>query len=451
MIYYKNKKEDAANIFDGLPDDYFQNKNALNFCFFIQDDIVKADRVSPTVYESSLHERSIIDIYKDISDIALYIQVPWCEFRCTYCYYFKKLVEDNETIQHLIAAEQKHALLLENKINLKDKQVKSIYFGGGTPTILEDNLFREHIAFFVERYGMDSTEVCCEASLNTLTPKKLSILENYVTRISIGVQSFKDHLLKKVERNFTANQAIDMLQNIVSRFYSVNIDLIYGLQSQTMGDWMDSIEKAISLKVPSITAYRLELRHNVPMQHAFQKNPKVFPDELETQRMYLLAKERLLNAGYRENLIGWFLLPKVHDTVVYRERWEKQTPCVAIGPDVHNYGENHFYDNIAEDTAYIENINNNQLPIKHFYSMDVQEKVLWYIVSQWKSNSPVYKGHIVKRYGQNIFNWALELMKDYIEWNALHDEQDRIVLSDCGYAIIEWMLRDLRDKAFPQE
>jgi len=438
----------TLKTFAGLPDHYFDDKNALNYSFFIQDDIAKAAGEKPAPYDDALHRDHIRSFYADGSETAIYVQIPWCEFRCTYCYYFRGLYHNDESARRLIRAEKEHAVLLDEEIGLDGKHVNSIYFGGGTPTILREELLDEILSFFVNRYAHPHSEICCESSLSTLTPAKLDILQKYVTRLSIGIQSFNNRLLRLVERRFTATQAEDLLRDIVPRFPNVNIDLIYGLQSQSMEDWLDSVRKAIELEVPSVTVYRLELRHEVPMVKAFRKRPEEFPNEVETQGMYLLAKEMFLDAGYVENLVGWFLLPKVPDTVVYRERWEKQTPCVAFGPDVHNYGENHFYDNFQEIDAYVSAVEHGALPVRHFYTMTLKQRLMWYMVSQWKSNSPIYRPVMAARYGEDQVNWFLGLIKNYVDWNALRITNDKVELTDCGTAILEWILRDTIDKAF---
>src|SRR5258706_12190870 len=115
-------------------------------------------------------------------------------------------------------------------------------------------MLTDTLSYFVDRYGRDAAcEVSCEGSVSSLTRKaeKVDILERYVNRLSIGVQSFNDRLLRIVERTFTGAEAIELLQEVVPRFASVNIDLLYGLETQTERDWLDSIETAIDLRVPS--------------------------------------------------------------------------------------------------------------------------------------------------------------------------------------------------------
>ena len=267
----------------------------------------------------------------------------------------------------MLSAEQKLAHIMDEQIDLKNRNINSIYFGGGTPTVIPTNLLEEALEFWVGRYGRNGDcEVCVESSIITLRPKKIDILEKYVDRLSLGIQSFDDRILKVVDRKHTAEQAENMLKEVVPRFPSVNIDLIYGLYEQSLADWLKSVEIGIDTGAQSFTIYRLDIRDVPAIISTFREQPEKFPDERMCRRMYEEAKKMLEGAGYKENLIGWFLLPQVKDTVVYRERWEKQSPCIAFGPALHNYAADHFYETLTDHEAYIAAVEAGKLPIQHY-------------------------------------------------------------------------------------
>src|SRR5512145_1591026 len=146
-----NALENVYKTFGSFPGDYFADKNALKFRFYVLDDIVHMGQNSIRPYRDE-DEVEIIDLYRDVRDVAIYVHSPWCRSRCTYCYYHQAKVEEEPALRRLVQAEQRHALLLEEKIGLKAKNVPSIYFGGGTPTVLPDALLEDNLAFFVGRY-----------------------------------------------------------------------------------------------------------------------------------------------------------------------------------------------------------------------------------------------------------------------------------------------------------
>ena len=428
--------------FGSLPEGYFDGKDASKYRFYVFDDIVHADGAKPIPYNSS-HEQRIVDIYKDQESVAIYVHIPWCECRCTYCYYHQARVKDEQTLRDLVQAEQQHAAMLEDKIDLRSKKVPTIYFGGGTPTILPDDLLDEHLSFYVDRYAQDGCEICCEASPYTLTPTKLDVLEEHVTRFSVGIQSFDGKLLKAVGRGPIDESIEKLLVDAIARLPTVNLDLIYGLPGQTRKHWIESVHKAIELGAPSITTYRLEIRQDTPINKQYRKHPELFPDEPTCWTMCIEAKDALLEAGYKENLVGWFLLPNVADTVVYRERWEHQTPCVAFGPRVHNYGADHFYDTLESHEAYVAAIAAGELPIEHVYTVSDKKKLIWYVLAQWKSNKPAYKEELRKRFGDQLSKWFLGLIQNYVSWDMLVETSDVIEMTESARLALDWVLGDI--------
>lgn len=302
------------------------------------------------------------------------------------------------------------------------------------------------LEYYVGRYGQNcDCEVCVESSIVTLTPKKIEILERYVNRLSMGVQSFDDRILKIVERKHKVAKTREVLQEVVPRFHSVNVDLIYGLYGQSFDDWVKSIEKAIELKVQSLTIYRLDIREIPSIVHLFRQEKEMFPDEHMCWKMYREAKNMLEAAGYRENPAGWFLLPRVKDTVVYRERWEKQSPCIAFGPALHNYAADHFYETLPDNHQYIAAVETGKLPIRHTYSLTTEKQVIWYVMAQWNSNSLVYKSVIIRRFGQDFLNWFMGLVQDYITWGVVKENGDKLEIAEAYLYILEWILLELID------
>jgi oxygen-independent coproporphyrinogen-3 oxidase len=437
----------ASLGFGGLPADYFSGKSGLNYRFYVAEDVIKMGVCPPVKYDDE-SRTFIYDLYDMVDRAALYVHVPWCVEKCTYCYYWGR-VEAKTEMQRLFEAEKGHAKLIDAGIDLKNKDIPTIYFGGGTPTVLPVELLGEYLDFFVGGFAnANDTEVCCEASISSLTKEKIEVMRKYVTRLSLGVQTFSDNLLKAVARSFDAAQAKEVIKEAVLNFDSVNIDLIYGLRNQTMKDWIDTVEQAILLEVPSATLYRLEIR--VPtMMKEYDEDARSFPDEISCREMRHRAKQLLEQAGYRENLVGWFVKPRVKDTVVYRERWARQTPCIAFGPGVHNYGSDYFYYNVFDKEDYIKRANQGRLPILNIHRMRNKEQLLWFVMAQWKSNLPVYLDDIKIRFGDEAGNYFQAIVKDFAGWGMVSISDNVFSLTEGGKSILEWMIRDMLHQLTP--
>jgi oxygen-independent coproporphyrinogen-3 oxidase len=431
------------NVMVSLPGDYFQGKDGTTYRFTILKDIAVAGSAAPIPYEDS-HQDHIIGLYGKYKDFTLYVHLPWCIEHCSYCHYYRGPMPGKNQMETMLEAEKKHVMMMDQWIDLPNRNFRSIYFGGGTPTVLPAGLLEETLAYYVERYGNhEDCEVCLEASPITLKAKKIEILERYVNRLSIGIQSFDDRILKLIERKHSGAQSKEVLAEVIPRFASVNVDLIYGLYKQSISDWLASVEIAISLKAQSITIYRLDIREIPAIIRTYRQEPDKFPDEWVCRRMYDEARRLLESSGYRENLVGWFLLPQVKDTTVYRERWEKQSPCIALGPGLHNYAADHFYETLMKHEEYIAAAQARKLPIKHIYDLTMEKQLTWYVLAQLKSNSPVYKPVIIDRFGQELCDWFMELVGNYITWGILQDSGDKLKLTKESHYILEWLLLEL--------
>ncbi|KYG00694.1 radical SAM protein [Sorangium sp. So ce394] len=423
-----------------LPGDFFEQRTARQFRFRIFEDVVKACS-RPSRYDDAALPW-IRSLYAGAPSVALYAHVPWCVEECTYCYYWGKIDKRSE-MQRLLEAERAHARLMDELCGLREKSVPSIYFGGGTPTVLPRDMLEEHLAFFTSYRLTPDAEVCVEASIGTLGREKLDVLERYATRLSIGVQAFNDRLLGMVARTFSREKAMDVLREAIARIPSVNIDLLYGLKTQTRAEFLESVETAIALETPSITLYRLEVRDDPPLVREYEAAPGAFPSEVECRVMRAEAKALLEGAGYRENLVGWFLKPKVADTKVYRERWEKQTPCVAFGPHVQNYGPGHFYINVDDKEEYIARVNARSLPIGTKYELGPLERMYILVLALWKSNRPVDLAELRASFDDALVQRFAASTARYVDWGLLTSAGAVLSLTPAGESLLEWLLGDL--------
>lgn len=424
-----------------LPLPALDDRTPRNYRFHIFEDVVRAGNAAPVPFEHHKDLAALKQFYAQSSSVTLYVHTPWCIEECTYCHYWGKM-EKRAQMEELCAAERAHAELVDELVDLKHKTVPSIYFGGGTPTVLPASLLEQQLAFFTQSYPLSpGAEICVEGSVGTLNHEKFDILEKYATRLSMGIQSFSDRLLARVARTFSREKATDVLQEAVKRFPSVNIDLIYGLETQTMADWIETIEHSIALGVPSITLYRLEVREEPPLVRAYIENAAAFPDELTCGQMRTRAKELLEQHGYRENLVGWFLKPQVEDTVVYRERWERQTPCIAFGPGVQSYAADHFYTNVSDRDEYLARLRARELPIGPMYRMSQDRKLGVFVIAQWKSGRAIDLTCLEERFGAKAREFVAHAER-LQGWNLVRIVEGQAALTEPGKLTLEWILRD---------
>ena len=239
---------------------------------------------------------------------GLYIHIPFCKTRCYYCDFYKST--DFSFKPDFLKALK---IEIENrKDEVKGEEIQSIYFGGGTPSILNSDEITDILNFIFQHYSInEKVEITLEANPDDLDSSFLEEIKKAgINRLSIGTQSFQDNNLKMMNRRHNSLQS----ETAVKRareigFDNISIDLIYGLPNQGLEEWKFNIEKAISLNVQHISAYHLTY-HEGTVFYDYLKTGKIkeLPDELSFNQFKLLKKE-LEKAGFGHYEISNFALP----------------------------------------------------------------------------------------------------------------------------------------------
>lgn len=236
--------------------------------------------------------------------VCLYVHIPFCTQRCAFCYY--KTVDLKESqVQAYVDTLCQEIKLVSERFNLKNRRIQAVYFGGGTPTTLTGNQLvqvvenlRENFSYFEEK-----KQFSVEAEPLSVSPSKMRVLKELgVNRLSLGVQSFNDQIIKLSGRGHDEKQAyraIDVAQNAGEGQWSINIDLLSGLAGETVETWQESLECALKTGVESITVYKMEAFANTQVfdQGVRQEIIELPSAELEMQFMQL-AMERFAQANY---------------------------------------------------------------------------------------------------------------------------------------------------------
>ncbi len=287
--------------------------------------------------------------------LGLYIHIPFCKSRCAYCSFFSHGGAMNpKTIDHYMQALADH--MAETGKGTKDYVVDTIYFGGGTPTYFGaqnlDNILDEIHRNF--RVSLDP-EITVEAnpdSLDEVTLKRL--LKAGFNRLSIGVQSHNDEVLKVLGRPHTFEQAKEAME--LARkvgFANISLDLMYGLPGQDMQMWMESVEKIVAMRPEHISCYCLTLDEDCAM-YAYQRSLNI-PDDDYQQRMYLMASQYLREHGYEHYEISNFAKKGMESR--HNMKYWLGKEYIGFGPSAaSDFGGKRF--KIMDDIGgYIEGIN----------------------------------------------------------------------------------------------
>jgi oxygen-independent coproporphyrinogen-3 oxidase len=237
--------------------------------------------------------------------ITLYVHFPFCLRKCPYCCYYSSGRQPNTIVDKYIDALQKELELLLKNTNFGEAKIGYIYFGGGTPTYLNPHQLNRIINFLREKLNIDNlVGFTCEGSPETIIgkegEKKLNILlENGVNRLSIGVQSFNDNLLKVIGRAHTSRDAILAYNRARDvGFEDINIDLMFGIPKQTPKKWENDLTLTTKLLPNSVDLFILDIK-GTRMEAIFRKEPKSFPPEETNLLMNIMAVEHFTKFGYK--------------------------------------------------------------------------------------------------------------------------------------------------------
>lgn len=279
---------------------------------------------------------------------SLYIHIPFCKKLCGYCDFYKtmSLARLPEVLARTAEEMRERAPMLAGTV------LKTIYFGGGTPTVCAPGELGALIALAGEIFGIkDVEEVTVEANPDDLTEEYLAGLRSVgVNRLSIGIQSFRDEDLAMMNRRHTAEEAVGAVKRArAAGFDNISIDLIYGLPTATLEDWRANVRRAVELGVEHISAYHLTIEENTIFG---KKGVTTAPEELSDEEYSVLCEE-LRKAGYEHYEISNFALPGRRSK--HNSAYWKSTPYLGLGAGAHSFdGECTRSWNLASIVKYLE-------------------------------------------------------------------------------------------------
>ncbi len=290
-------------------------------------------------------------------DISLYIHIPFCKKKCPYCHFYS-IKNTKEIIDQFISS-----LLLElekNKDVIKNKNVVSIYFGGGTPSLLETKYFEKILSWINKSFQIaKDCEITIEANPCDISYRKMKeLLLIGINRVSIGVQSFDNNLLKVLNRTHTSKQAIDaILHTYDAGINNISIDLMYDIFNQDIKSWENTLKELKSLPLTHISLYNLTIEENTYFGRKKEKFIPLMPKnelslELLQTALFELKKMQFdryeISAFAKDNKIS------IHNVGYWIGR-----AFLGFGPSAFSYFNNKRYQNICNVNKYINNLQNN--------------------------------------------------------------------------------------------
>jgi len=348
---------------------------------------------------------------------------------------------------------------LKKELNLrkdefKNETVETIYFGGGTPSVLTSEEIKGIIVCVYENYEVsENPEITLEANpddiysadisseLDSLQQNKLEGFKKAgINRLSIGIQSFFEEDLKLMNRAHSTEEAMASLSLAKRQFDNISIDLIYGIPGMTNERWIQNIEKALSFGIPHISSYALTVEPKTALASFIQKGIiKPVDDEIAQEHFNILL-DKMEEAGFESYEISNFGKPGYYskNNTAY---WQ-QKKYIGIGPSAHSYDGHQRGWNINNNPKYIKSIENNELPIEK-EALSSTDKYNEYVMTGLRTIWGVSLIRVKEEFGNQYYKYLLQQADKYLEEQLLFIDDDTLIATKKGRFLADGIAADL--------
>lgn len=370
---------------------------------------------------------------------GIYIHIPYCKKKCIYCdFYFKINADDMHDMISCIIKE-----LVSRKNYLKSSSVKTIYFGGGTPSILTKHDTNTILKTIYDNYKVcEKLEITLEANPDDLNRKKIADFFNIgVNRLSIGVQSFKDDDLIFLNRNHSREEAIRSIKIAQEIGYkNISVDLMYGLPKQSLKDWEDNLNLLFDLNIQHLSAYMLTLEKKTKLFEYVKKNKVKMIDDLSIINQYY----RLLSIAKKNNFVQYEISNFSKNNTLSKHNtsyWQNKL-FLGVGPSAHSFDYKSRRWNIASNKKYIEKLNNNNIYFEEEV-LTISQKFNEYILTNLRTKWGININTIKSRFGGKYASHTKKMMQRWSEKNYIKENNEIVILTDEGSVFADKIISDL--------
>lgn len=370
---------------------------------------------------------------------GIYLHIPFCKSKCAYCDFFSVAnIKQKEQFVEALCGE-----ILIQKNFLQNESVETIYFGGGTPSLLNQKQLEKILNHIYKNFNIaEHNEITLESNPDDLSNEYLNgLIKSGVNRLSIGIQSFNDDDLLLMRRKHTAKQAIMAVEEAKKAgFKNISIDLIYGLPDLTLESWGQNIQYAMELNIQHLSAYHLTIEPKTLFYKYHKNNQIKLPEENESLEQFKLLRDLTAKNGFLPYEISNFAKDgfiSLHNTNYWMD-----IKFLGLGPSAHSYNLTARQWNIANLRAYLDGIFQGEMAIE-MEKLSPNEKYNEFVITSlrtmWGLNAEILKN----KFGKEYLNQFLKTSKKYLDKNLLQQENDNYSFTEKGIFISDHIIEDL--------
>ena len=367
--------------------------------------------------------------------LGLYIHIPFCRKKCSYCDFYSLSCGESSDFDTL---SERYTTVLERHLTetakLTTSPVDTVYFGGGTPTVLSTRQLTRLLSVIKKRFKLlPGAEITVEANPESALPKTLKALRRAgFNRISLGVQSLSDHELERLGRIHDSDTAKHAFQSARDAgFKNISIDLMFGIEDQTPESWRDTLRRAIELHPEHISCYGLRVEDGTPL--ALRASTANLADDDTQADMYLDACDVLADAGYRHYEISNWAQPGMESR--HNLRYWRLEPYIGFGPAAHSDCFGARYSNVRDIESYMRGIELGGAVLDEYEDIEESERAFEYVMLSLRTTDGVDLDSLSKRFSAPPGD-ARELMRSLTQQElASYEGGGRWCLTERGWLI----------------
>src|SRR3954471_6035591 len=381
------------------------------------------------------------------ADLGVYLHIPFCRKRCHFCYFKVYTDKDSAAIRGYIEAALSELKIYASKPFIGGRKPSFVYFGGGTPSYLSVDQLRHLTSEMQRLLSWDAVqEVTFEAEPGTLTDHKLkAIREMGVTRLSLGVENFDDHILeingrahhsKEIARAYNYARSID--------FPQINIDLIAGMVEETEPNWKENIRKTIEMAPDSVTIYEMEIPYNTTIYKQMKTEGKLVAPvaDWETKRRWVdYAWNELGKVGYTISSAYTAVKNPAKTKFIYRDRLWQGADLLGMGVASFGHIGGVHYQNQHDFDPYVAKMQAGELPIYRALTPTHEERYIREFILQLKLGK-VSRDYFAKKFGADPLQQFAAPIQTLKDWSFLSVDGDSILLNREAMLQVDRLLHE---------
>jgi oxygen-independent coproporphyrinogen-3 oxidase len=389
--------------------------------------------------------------------LDVYVHIPFCIKRCLFCHYPSLYGASDAKKDAYLDALEKEMDIYMNVLNIDKIHARSILIGGGTPTDLPPSQLKRFLEYFCKRVdlsrcGQFSFDVDAATLVGPEGIERLRIMRDYgVERLTIGIQSLDDDILKRMNRSHDAQTAIESVENSKQFNYQLNLDFIFGHPGQTIDNWIEVLEKALALETPEIQFYRLKVEPYGDLEGSIKRYRQYHSDEVPSPADAILMKqiaiELLAEHGYHENLRRVFTKKKSDISIYTFDQCCQSFDGIGLGLTAFSSLRDRFVLNTQHFNEYYKKVESGKLPLNRGLVRSKEQQIRWATVLPLKNYS-IRKKRFQKVTGvsiDDVFQKKFSVLKNF---GLIVENDKNIELTRLGAFFADDVVQQFYEKEY---